>query len=256
MKSYISVIIICSCIFLSGSLFSQTISAGISGGISIPQLKSSGNNEISKDYSSRLATTFGLFADMGITQQFSVKAAVNYAGQGGKREGMQPLTTLPPALLQLLPPGTMLYADFTNEAVLNYLEVPVTAKFTWGSTLKYYLNAGPYIGILLNSSQKTDGSSRLYFDKGATQPVGMGGQALPAQSFKADTDIKKDINPVNAGITGGIGIAYAVGSSSEIILDARGAYGLTIIQKNTDTNGRSRTGGLFLTLAYAYTWHR
>ena len=256
MKSYISVIIICCCTFLFGSFFSQNISSGINGGVSIPQLKSSGNNEISKDYSSRLAATFGLFADVGITQQFSVKVAVNYAGQGGKRQGMQPVTTLPPALLQLLPPGTMLYADFKNEAVLNYLEVPVTAKFTWGSSLKYYLNAGPYIGILLSASQKTNGNSLLFFDKGATQPVGMGGQPLPAQSFKADTDIKKDINPVNVGITGGIGIAYPVGSSGEVILDARGAYGLTTIQKNTDVNGKSRTGGLFLTLAYAYTWHR
>ncbi|HRO47184.1 porin family protein [Agriterribacter sp.] len=255
MKNYIALCIICCCVFLPGSLFSQTISAGINGGISIPQLKSSGDNEISKDYSSRLAATFGLFADIGITQQFSVKAAVNYAGQGGKRQGMQPVTAIPPALSQMLPPGTILYADFKNESVLNYLEIPVTAKFRWGSTLKYYLNAGPYIGILLNASQKTNGNSRLYFDKGATQPLSMQGQPLPSQSFKADTDIKKDINPVNLGITGGIGLAYPVGGSGEIILDARGAYGLTTIQKDTKANGKSRTGGLFITLGYAYTFH-
>lgn len=101
MKKYISVLLICCCTFLSDSLFSQTISAGVNAGISIPQLKSSGDNEISKDYSSRLAATFGLFADAGITQQFSVKVAVNYAGQGGKRQGMQPVTAIPPALSTL-----------------------------------------------------------------------------------------------------------------------------------------------------------
>lgn len=256
MKYYFSLLVICCYSFLSGSLFSQTISAGISGGISIPQLKSSGDNEISKDYSSRIAATFGLFADLGITQQVSVKAAVNYAGQGGKRKGMQPLPVIPPLLSQMLPPGTMLYADFKNEAVLNYLEIPVTAKFTWGSGLKYYLNAGPYVGVLLNAAQKTDGNSQLYLDKSATQPVGIQGQPLPSQSLKADTDIKKDINTLNFGITGGIGIAYPVGSSGEIIVDARGAYGLKTIQKDTNANGKSNTGALFLTLGYAYTWHR
>lgn len=256
MKRYISVLIACCCTLLSRSAFSQTISAGVNGGISIPRLKSSGDNEISKDYSSRLAATFGLFTDIGITQQFSIKAAVNYAGQGGKREGMQPVTAIPPALAQMLPAGTMLYADFKNESVLNYLEIPVTAKFAWGSTLKYYLNAGPYVGVLLNASQKTDGNSGLYFDKAGTQPVTIQGQPLPPQSFKTDTDIKKDINPLNVGITGGIGLAYAMGGSGEIILDARGAYGLTTIQKDTEANGKSHTGGLFLTLGYAYALRR
>lgn len=253
MKKYISVLITCCCTFLTGSVFSQTIAAGVNAGISIPQLKSSGDNEISKDYSSRLAATFGLFTDIGFTQQFSVKAAVNYAGQGGKRQGTQPITAIPPAFAQMLPSGTVLYADFKNESVLNYLEIPVTAKFTWGSTLKYYVNAGPYVGILLNATQKTNGTSALYFDKESTQPLTIQGEPLPPQSFKADTDIKKDINPINFGITGGIGLAYGVGSSGEVILDARGAYGLTTIQKDTQANGKSHTGGLFLTLGYAYT---
>jgi hypothetical protein len=48
---------------------------------------------------------------------------------------------------------------------------------------------------LLNAAQKTEGTSQLYLDKAGTQPVGIQGQPMPARSFKADTDIKKDINP-------------------------------------------------------------
>ena len=169
---------------------------------------------------------------------------------------MQPVTAIPPALSQMLPPGTMLYADFKNESVLNYLEMPVTAKFTWGDKLKYYINAGPYAGILLNATQKTEGTSQLYLDKKGMQPLGIQGQPMPAQSFKADTDIKQDINTINFGFTGGIGLAYPVKGAGEIILDARGAYGLTPIQKDTKANGKSCTGGLFLTLGYAYTFQR
>ena len=244
------------CIFFSAPLSAQVTAIGVNGGISVPQLRSSGNNEISKDYSSRLAATFGLFADIGITQQFFIKVAVNYAGQGGKRKGMQPVTAIPPDVSQLLPPGTMLYADFQNEAVLNYLEIPVTAKYTWGDKLKYYINAGPYAGILLSATQKTEGTSQFFLDKKGTQPLGIQGQPLPAQSFKADTDVKKDINPINFGFTGGIGLAYTVGGAGEIILDARGAFGLTSIQKDTEANGKSHTGGLFLTLGYAYAFQR
>lgn len=256
MKRYFLAGLILCFSFLSQLLPAQTFSVGLQGGISIPQLKSSGENEISKDYSSRLAATFGLFADAGITRQLSLKVAVNYAGQGGKRQGVQPVTMLPPLLSQMLPPGTMLYADFDNESVLNYLEVPATVKFTWGSTFKYYINAGPYIGFLLNSTQKTEGNSKLYFDKGSTQPVFIQGQPLPPQSFNAETDIKKDIHPINLGLTGGIGFAYPVSRTGEIILDARAAYGLTTIQKNTASNGKSHTGGLFLTLGYAYAFNR
>lgn len=256
MKSYFSVFFFCCFCFSAESLIAQSFSVGLHGGISIPQLKSSGDNEISKDYSSRLAATFGLFADAGITRQLSLKAAVNYAGQGGKRQGVQPVTMLPPSLSQMLPPGTMLYADFDNESVLNYLEIPVTIKFTWGSVFKYYINAGPYIGFLLNSTQKTEGNSKLYFDKGSTQPVVIQGQPLPPQSFIAETDIKKDIHPINLGLTGGIGFAYPVGRTGEIILDARAAYGLSTIQKDSKANGKSHTGGLFLTLGYAYAFNR
>ena len=67
---------------------------------------------------------------------------------------------------------------------------------------------------------------------------------------------KKDINPVNFGINGGVGLGYALGASGEIDLDVRAAYGLTTIQKDTQTNGKSHTGDLFLTLGYAYVLHR
>ncbi len=256
MKKFFILLLTGSFICVPGFLFSQSTLIGFNGGISIPSLKSNGDNEISKDYSSRLAGTFGVFGDLGISRVFSLKAAIQYAGQGGKRNGMQPVTNVPPELSQMLPSGTMLYANFNNESVLKYLEIPVMAKLTWGNKLKYYVNAGPYTGILIGANQKTDGSSQFFMDKGAMQPVAVQGQPLPPQSFNADTKIKKDIHSVNVGLTGGLGLGYQMGNRSEIAIDARAAYGLVAIQKDSDTNGKSRTGGLFLTLGYAYSLHR
>lgn len=235
------------------SVNAQKIQIGLNGGISIPELKSSGDNEVSRGYTSRLAAIFGGFADFAITKKISLIAFINYAGQGGKRTGMQPVTDVSAELSQLLPPGTVLYANFNNEAVLNYLEIPLMAKIKWGAKLKYHLNAGPYIGFLLSAKQKTSGSSQFFLDKEGAIPLSVMGQPLPAQSFDANTDVKKDIHSANFGITGAGGFGYPLNKTGEIILDVRGAYGFTSIQKDTKANGKSNTGGLFITLGYAYT---
>ncbi len=48
----------------------------------------------------------------------------------------------------MVPPGSYLYADFKNKAVLNYLELPILAKFSWGRTLIFYADVcGPYLRL-------------------------------------------------------------------------------------------------------------
>ncbi len=231
----------------------QKIIIGVNAGVSIPELKSNNSNEISQDYKSRLASVFGAFADFNIHKSFSLKTFINYAGQGGKRTGMQPVTDIPPALGSMLPPGTTLYADFKNVSVLNYLEIPLMAKWEWGNSWRYYVDLGPYVGFLLSAKQKTSGSSQLYFDNGGTMPVPdpQTGQPLPPQSFDANTDVKSSLRKVNFGMTGGAGISKSISKCSDIILDVRAADGLTTIQKDTQDDGKNHTGGLFITLGYA-----
>lgn len=242
------------CLFLfSFNGNAQKISLGINGGISIPELSSSGNNEVSEGYTSRYGPAFGIFADWGIGKNFSIRTQVDYASQGGKRNGMQPVTDPPEQLSQMLPPGTRLYANFRNEAILNYLEIPVMLKMRIGEgtgKFNYYVDLGPYIGFLLNAHQKTSGTSQFYLDKAGTMPLTVQGQPLPAQSFDANTDVKDDLKSSNFGITGGGGITYALTKKQHLVLDARGALGFTVIQKDTQANGKSHTGGLFVTLGY------
>ncbi len=228
---------------------------GIQGGLSVPNL-SGGNNEISQGYTSRLAPDFGITAEFGITNNFSIDPQVNFDGQGGQRNGLQPVTNLPPELPPL-PNGSYYYANFNNMSILNYIEIPVLAKYTFefgGFGLD--LNAGPYVGFLLNATEKTSGTSQIYLDKAGTIPLavpnGNGGYTpVPAQSFDASTDVTNSINEVNFGIAGGVGIILPVSTRSSLSLDLRGLYGFTNVQKYAQ-DGTSHTGNLIISLGYSY----
>jgi hypothetical protein len=222
---------------------------GLHGGPSVPQL-SGGGNEVSRGYSSIVAPQFGLLGERFFSKHFSVQLEINYSGQGGERDGLQPITQAP-SELPSLPPGQYYYADFKNKAELNYLEIPVMVKYHWeiSSHWRSFVEAGPYVGFLLNATQKTSGMSRIYLN-GA--PLTIRGQPLPPVSFAADTNVKSDLNTVNWGIMGGIGVEYALDNRNNIFLDLRGEYGLRSLPKDTATNGNSKTGCLVFLIGYKY----
>ncbi len=248
MKAKLPIAALCSCLLATG-LQAQTTSYGLYGGISIPRLQASNDNIYTQDFESRSAATFGVFGDFGITPVFSIKAIVSYAGEGGKRDGMQPVpaAAIPPALP--VPPGVTLYGNFYNESILNYLEIPVMAKWEWGGKFRYYVNAGPYIGFLLDATQKVNGNSAFFLDKNGTQPVS------PPRAFDESADVKDELNTVNVGLTGGVGIKYMFNDTHGVLLDLRGALGLSTLQKN-ETYGKSKTGAVFVALGYSFTLHK
>ncbi len=229
---------------------------GVKGGVSIPQLSGGDENEFSRDYKSRTAPNFGAFIELGVNSKFSVQTELNFAGQGGKREGIQPLTVSPPGLPPL-PNGAYYYGNFKNTAVLNYLEIPVLAKYKFGTKGKprVYVNGGVFYGRLLTAKSKTAGSSTLYFDRAGQVPILLPplGTPLPPISFDADTDIKNDVNKNNFGVAGGGGIEFPVGKNY-FLIDARIYRGLLNIQKDTVRNGNSKTGNLVISVGYAFNF--
>jgi hypothetical protein len=224
---------------------------GARGGPSVPSLTGSGN-EVSRDYSSIVTPNFGLVADYFLTDHWAIQVEANYSVEGGQRDGLQPITQALPIPLTP-PPGQYFYADFKNRSVLTYLEIPVMAKYQWGSSQhwRYFAQAGPYLGLLLNAEQETSGSSLLYADKNRT-PLTLGGQPLPPVSFDANTDVKDKLNDVNVGITAGLGLAYLIAERHQVFLDIRGQYGLIPVQRNTDTDGASHVGAVLFLLGYMY----
>jgi hypothetical protein len=235
----------------SGRAMSQTTWLGLKGGLSIPDLSGGGGNPLSENYTSRLALNFGVLSDVKLYHHFSLQVELNYAGQGGKRDGIQPITNLPASLSQGLPAGTYLYANFKNKAVLDYLELPIMAKLSWGKMFGYFVNAGPYLGYLLHAAEKTKGTSLLYEDPNGQVPLTEQGYPVPAQNFDANTDVTSSIRHFNIGVTGGGGVDWKVDPKDKIFFDARFEYGFINIQKYSE-DGKNNTGNVLLSLGYAH----
>ncbi|HVP91706.1 MAG TPA: porin family protein [Terriglobales bacterium] len=218
------------------------VSIGIHGGLSIPDIRGSQTDVYSRNFTSREGPYFGLSLEKTVTPLFSLVAELNVTSQGGKRNGMQPITMdigIP------LPPDTILYGNFRNETILDYLEVPVLARFNFGhSRLRFFLNAGPYVGVLLRAKAVTRGSSLIYLDEAGTMPV-----IDTPVSFDAGTNVKDSLKSTNIGLYGGGGVKYPLGCG-DLVLEAHFQLGLTTIQRDIATSGKSQTGAVVISLGY------
>lgn len=247
MKKNGSFWLMCLCILFANISNAQDFTLGVRSGLSIPNLSAGGsqNNPLNTGYKSRLGVDEGIYGEYHVSSLFSIEAMLEYSSQGGKKTGMQaypnPQGSTPPYL----------YADFKSEAKLNYLLVPVLAKFGWNlsshSPVRFYVDAGPFAGFLLSAKQVTSGSSIVYLDPQGQQP------ATPtAQSFDASTDLKNQLNTFNFGVSGNIGFAYHC-NKSQFFIEGGGNYGFLNIQKGT-ANGKNQTGAGTVALGYGYTF--
>ncbi|BAU55066.1 porin family protein [Mucilaginibacter gotjawali] len=230
----------------------QTFTLGLRGGISIPNLTAGSNNRnpLNTGYSSRLGPDFGLFGEFRLSKLFSIQPMLEYSSQGGKKNGLQAITT-PDELAQMFQPGpapAYLYANYKSEAKLNYLLIPVLAKFGWNfnkSPVRFYADAGPFAGFLLSAHQVTSGQSEFYTDPAGTQPLPGG-----PQSFNANTDVKSSLHTFNVGLEANIGFNYQLGQSS-IFIEGGGNFGFMNIQKYAK-DGKNNTGAAVATIGYSY----
>ena len=221
-------------IFLITGIFVHAQSkfkAGIKAGLSIPNLQSSGGNPVSEGWSSRLGPVAGIVGEFELNERLRLTSEINYSSQGGKKNGLQAIPGQ--KLASYFPPGSSippyLYANYSSEVILNYLEIPfmLKADFPIGEQITFFLYGGPYAGFLLNAKNVTKGSSNIYLDEALTQPI------LPAEvSFDASTDINDEIKNTNFGIEGGIGLGIVISYTGTLQVSAGGNYGFTHIQKD------------------------
>lgn len=247
MKKAISFLTMGFCLLLiSYQTEAQNFTLGVRSGLSIPNLTAgsgSQSNPLNKGYKSRLGIDEALFGEYHISSLFSLEVMAEYSSQGGKRTGMQAFPN------PYGPTPTYLYANFKSEAKLNYILVPVLAKFGWNlgqnSPIRFYFDAGPFAGFLLNAHQVTSGSSVVYLD-----PAGQQQLTPEPQSFNDNNNIKNQLNTFNFGLSGNVGFAYNM-NKSNIFIEGGGNYGFLNIQKGT-ANGKNHTGAGTVALGYGY----
>ncbi|HEX5024340.1 MAG TPA: porin family protein [Agriterribacter sp.] len=246
------------CLFLSSLLtgysgFAQQYAIGIRGGLSIPNLTGDGStqNPLNTGYSSRVGADAGIFAEFKLSQLFSIQPMIKYSSQGGKKDGFQALP-VSRELGSMFPPGQVppyFYADYNSVVKLNYLMIPVLAKFGMNfsstSPFRVYADAGPFVGFLLSAKQVTSGQSTIYIDPGGQQALPIG-----SQSFNKTVNIKDQLQSTNFGIEGNAGLSYSFGPG-DIFMEGGFNYGFTNIQKGTD-NGKNKIGTATITIGYSH----
>ncbi len=221
----------------------QNFQLGFKGGLSLPNLTSSGGSDVSKGYKTISGPDFALVSDYGLSEKFSLETSFEWSTQGGQKSGLQ---TIPasPDLAQYFPRGSdaqYLYANFTSTVRLQYLMLPVLLKYSLslGSSgnWKLYIDGGIFGGLLMTANASAAGSSKVYFDKNETQQVGN-----VTVQFDSTGNIKNQLHKGNFGIEGNLGLLYQFKSIS-VFAEGGGNYGFIDLQKNSQ-NGINHTGAL------------
>lgn len=254
MKHKLLFLIVIAFLLASNGIQAQNFSLGIRGGISIPNLTAGGGqkNPLNTGYKSRLGPDMAVFSEFGFSKSnFSLITMLEYSSQGGKKTGMQAFP-VSDEMQQMFPPGQApqyLYANYRSTAKMNYLLLPVLAKFEWKlnpeKPISFYAGAGPFVGYLLNAKQVTDGSSYIYTTPDGQQPI------MPEkQSFDASNDIRDQLHKWNAGVSGNIGFAWNF-TRNRIFIEGGGNYGFVNIQKGTE-NGKNHTGAGTVDIGFSH----
>jgi hypothetical protein len=252
MKTLFFYILLFNLTLLVFNVNAQNVALGVRGGISIPNLSAGSNNQnpLNTGYSSRFGPDAGVFAEFKFSDLFSIQPMLEYSSQGGKKDGLQAITTPGPIATEY-PSGSApqyLYANYNSTAKLNYLMLPILAKFGWNfksSPLRIYADAGPFLGYLISAKQVTSGTSEFYNDAAGQQPLPGG-----PQPFNNTEDIKDQLHRTNLGVEGNVGLIYKL-KKSYIFIEGGGNYGFLNIQKGT-ANGKNDTGAATVAVGYSF----
>lgn len=187
----------------------------------------------------------GVSLEYGANNLLSVVAEGNFLYATCVRNETQPLLSDNP--LQAGNPIT-LYANYKKTQVVNYIQVPVMARLNFGSKIRYYVNAGPYLGLVTYGNVEAKGSSYLYLDANGRVPYSENGSLHDLSSTK---DFTTKLNTLDFGVTGGFGGGYTMGRHG-IWIDARYNIGLTNIWGNSEVNGQNQLESFMLGVGYTY----
>ncbi|WP_162852664.1 porin family protein [Dinghuibacter silviterrae] len=248
MRSLALAVLLCSGMAIPRAYAQKPFYLGVEGGVGIPNLTAGGSSPVSKGYSSILGPDFGVFAEYGWKKRWSLRAELSFVTEGGKKNGVQAIPTAPFAAYfpQGYTPPEYFYATFYSKARLNYLQLPLLAKYKMplGAHWTLSVNLGPYVAYLLNAKTITKDSSMIYYDPQEQQPFPVG-----KQDFSGTEDITDQIHRFNCGFQGGIAIEHPCGHGY-LFLNAGGSYGVINIQRYAE-DGKNNTGSATAVIGYA-----
>jgi hypothetical protein len=219
MKRFYLVMVV---VLFSVATYGQT-AVGIKGGMNFSNIKHGEDlNERfdNLDNPFQIGFNFGLAADFYVGEMFSLYTELMYTNKGESYEGTG--TANDPVVGQV-------DVREETEVTLNYLELPVLARFKFGDMSKFYLNIGPTVGYWLG------GNVEYEFERGDD-----------TESIESDIEFKdrdeintngsqggfvlanEDVNRLEIGAAIGTGVMLG----EKFNIDLRYTMGLTSIHEN------------------------
>ncbi len=122
-------------------------------------------------------------ADYYFSDRWSVKAKLLFDRKGWELESN-------------VAPGV----TFEHIAYANYLTLPVMANWHFGGKRNWYLNFGPYVGVLMNAKYK-----------------------------EFEDNLTDDFDTFDFGIAAGVGVKIPVSDKLKIFIEYEGLYGVTSV---------------------------
>lgn len=169
-------------------------SIGIEGGPGISLIYGSGSVYSHSDPA--FSGAVGIFGEYGVVRNFSAKLALHY----------ERISTFTDNHASTLPSGGRLKYN------LDYISLPVLVKWNTGGRIRFFVNAGPCLSLLLNES--------VWYlpDNGSKEKV-----ANETEAFHA----------VNLAVTAGAGIMFQVWKRILLSLEVRDNLGILNIRSGT-----------------------
>ncbi len=183
MKLFPKNLLVLSFLILAQFTLNAQTTVGLRAGINVTNISISGNTNDSK-----IGIDFGLLTEIAISEAFSIQPELHYSQKGDQTKNA--------------------FVGGTNKVTLNYLQIPILAKYVFGGEeMGAYAIAGPSIGLGLGVKSKNGSNSN-------------------SASFK-DSNLKG----LDFGLDFGLGLFKAI-DAGKLFLDIRYLLGLSNIGKN------------------------
>jgi hypothetical protein len=178
------------------------------------------------DIKSKLGFTIGAGFNIPVNDMFSVQPELNFIQKGFKIDESYTEEFN----------GESYSEDFKYLVTTNYIELPVFAKFTFGTDTKFFIIAGPSIGFGLGGKAKLDYSFSYTVD-GVTESESGSVKGKVKFGDEPDDVDEGDIyieKRVDVGLQAGIGVLI----KDLIAVEARYGLGLSSLDSEEDVMNR------------------
>jgi hypothetical protein len=215
MKYFLSLLLVIS---FSTYLFAQDhkFEIGVQSGPSITRIRYlSGATDLFK---SKAAFSMSMFFQYNLSKNFALRIDPGYENKG-------------------------YYANYTltdaNGAIIreakeignfNYINIPVLFRASMGNKIKYFINVGPYMGVLLSQHSIYD-------------------SPYSGKSKDTGTNYYKTLD---FGITSGLGLAIPIKENFALSVEARNNIGLINISNSSNSNVKTLSFNLLVGFAYKF----